>query len=933
MAREMETVQAERAGRSHIAPVSLVKLTLYSDRPAATVAKTFYFSNLACTYDYGNTGNDQTFLPVILGGGDFLSAFGHIPEPDDLTSFGQEFDLRLSNKTINGSRAVALLQAYNLEGASIEVSQLLLATAEMNSLSGAGFLDLTGYDGDEHTVLFRGRVNRVAPITDAMLTIKCTTELPTMAGEWILATDDTKVDPRDVGKRCPRIYGSAVHVPIIAWEIGFRGTLSEPIDASEDDVDKFVDSTVGLPASPTEFDLLIDREQITCTTTDGTTIHIESGGRAANLSTAAAHLTGASFQEMIAIPKWIASDQGSDTVPSIYSVNEATGQLVRVETDLVTVTVDTADTTTVSGRTVTSLSIDNNVSIVYPAATIVGAEIPAFNAYRGINGDYESTDASYATQGSGSPGFVTLTFSTSNYSSTAGDFDSVTLSLWMTKHSSGVDEDILVQGSGGSPTYSTISSGTLPAAGSMPSRIDITISPIQTSDTHSIRLDPANSGTFRLFHAEITINMADKTVDQEADSVTASGTVTDKDNIIDGNDATFAQFSGTDNEYFELTFSQPAGVSLFRNQILHVLAKPTGGDQHKITGVSGSPDYTENATLPTYTTERWFHYYCDSVVNINVLRFATNQPADFGDIYRAYRTVMIGEPAADVPTQQLFADVDGVTAPGAGYQVSSGVLLEHPADIMKHWITVVGGETLNAASYSALVTSLGASAKWAFDARSMGFAFEEIIQRMAFEARCNIVLVEKSTGREWKLLAADNDYGFNAPAASAVITQTHDMTDVGRSVDDLASYFSFRYAYDPSLNGRGSEEGFKLALDANPSVSDVPITTTLITNASKRFGAVESGPIAFRAIQELATAQDVAGYYVQERMANDRRVYELRGVAWFDALPYDVGDIVSITAPWSSSATTCRITSMSKAFESNAWTITAVEVLETGLRT
>jgi hypothetical protein len=62
-------------------------------------------------------------------------------------------------------------------------------------------------------------------------------------------------------------------------------------------------------------------------------------------------------------------------------------------------------------------------------------------------------------------------------------------------------------------------------------------------------------------------------------------------------------------------------------------------------------------------------------------------------------------------------------------------------------------------------------------------------------------------------------------------------------------------------------------------------------------------------------------------------VFELREVAWFDALPHDVGDIVSITAPWASSATTCRITSMSKAFESNAWTITAVEVDTTGQRT
>lgn len=130
-----------------------------------------------------------------------------------------------------------------------------------------------------------------------------------------------------------------------------------------------------------------------------------------------------------------------------------------------------------------------------------------------------------------------------------------------------------------------------------------------------------------------------------------------------------------------------------------------------------------------------------------------------------------------------------------------------------------------------------------------------------------------------------------------------------------------------------NEEGYRKALIANPDVSNVPITASLIDAAAKRFGAIDSGPISFLCIQDTDTAADVAGYLVQERMANQRRVFRLNQVAWFDALPYDVGDIVSITAPWSSTATTCRITSMEKAFSSNEWTISAVEVLETGTHT
>jgi hypothetical protein len=262
-----------------------------------------------------------------------------------------------------------------------------------------------------------------------------------------------------------------------------------------------------------------------------------------------------------------------------------------------------------------------------------------------------------------------------------------------------------------------------------------------------------------------------------------------------------------------------------------------------------------------------------------------------------------------------------------------GQVMSHPADIIRHWIEVQGGEDFDSDSYDALYTSLGADAKWGFDVRSLGFAWEEILQRMAFEARCNVVPVETTSGRVWKMLSAENDYGFPSPAASAVITQTHDMSDFGRPVDDLATHFSFRYAFDAALPGGGNEEGFRLAMNANPSVSDVPITAAKIASAAKRFSAIESGPIAFRCIQDTATAEDVAGYIVQERIANSRSVFELRGVAWFDALPYDVGDMVSIIPPWTSSTATCRITSMTKEFLSNTWTITAVEVLKNGLRT
>jgi len=71
MARELDSVQAERAGRSHIAPIGLAKLTCYSNRTTKAVAKVFYFSTIPITYP--QSGVDIHWLPAIVGGSRFFT--------------------------------------------------------------------------------------------------------------------------------------------------------------------------------------------------------------------------------------------------------------------------------------------------------------------------------------------------------------------------------------------------------------------------------------------------------------------------------------------------------------------------------------------------------------------------------------------------------------------------------------------------------------------------------------------------------------------------------------------------------------------------------------------------------------------------------------------------------------------------------------------
>ena len=94
MPRSLDSVQAERIARPHIAPVPLVKLTTFSNHLTQAVRNVYYLSTMAVDYDYDNTGTVQRFLPVVEGGSDFFSGFVYIPQPDDLTSYNQTFSLR-----------------------------------------------------------------------------------------------------------------------------------------------------------------------------------------------------------------------------------------------------------------------------------------------------------------------------------------------------------------------------------------------------------------------------------------------------------------------------------------------------------------------------------------------------------------------------------------------------------------------------------------------------------------------------------------------------------------------------------------------------------------------------------------------------------------------------------------------------------------------
>jgi len=1192
MSRELDPVQAERAGRSHIAPVGLAKLTLYTSRTAETVAKVFYFSTVPV--DYGSL----PWLPVIVGGSDFYSGFTHLGDSDDLTAFEQSFDLHLGNREILGDRLVNLLRAYNVEGASIEISQLLVDSIPSFPL------DLSDYSGDEHTILFRGRVERLAPVTDEKVTLACRTELPSMAGIWNYATSEGANDPLDLGKRYPQVYGEAKRIPLIGTQVGRITTLSEPIDSTQTGSIEVTNGDGFYPGS--SFYIRIDGEMIYCSASADQTITITS--RHSLGSVAATHEAGALVSEMPSSVEYTIANHQIDHLWDLYVINPLNGMLLRLDataTPWTTTLTDPAkvsfsrtqladlveyfnaqniavggitqqptftgessgasvvripltahqqsgtalnpggndgplysDTViqTSSPRTLalwhSSVSQEQGISVWCPtgsapngSATVVRFRVIAnidaapnsgtygevkfsFDFY-GEGGNMTKTMSAGASDqlgiviasawedfGGGASGKTVVNIERSTAPTTNGHENYLSFylrgdsgmtanggaNLWIDSCYVEVeiesevtvspgDEVIASSGAGtgfGLRFYADVRGMECPA---VPEGYDVvqafdsgdnwesancTAQEIVTKPyegTHSLAIvaDHSSGGSVVISTESLTswtssnCNLALVTGEDHSEgsnAIEAAATVDSnayldyadgvlsldfdgtgfheadgrkqlsidvkvkKAGVLGGDirvrvedgsgnsqqgyvpvadltedtwatihfneemrDAISGTVDWTDIAELRLTFntaSRTASAKLYVDNI-RLIPGTHVAQKNDIPGVDFTgfednsrlyiwKDYVENATiwdndptldviytdeietgttLPTNYKSRAQGYNAAEQTwkmrdKSGAATTGTPDETDVRTLRFVYRTPPGWWNRDSVPNHRIYIDsfqMRNNVRPEYYHVV--GDVMTRSFEIIRHWIEEIGGEQIDASNYADLEAALGSNFKFAFDARSTGLTWAECLARMAFEARINVIPVETANGRRWRMLSADTDYGFGT--ATDVISQVHSIRDIGRGTDDLASYFTFRYAFDASLNGKG-EEGFTNEAHARPDGSTVDQSTTQLTNAAARFGAIEAAPILFHCIDDPVTMQDVGGWIAQERSDNERRVFELTGVAWFDALPYVPGDLVSITPPWSTTASNCRITSMTKAFESNEWTITAVEVLAVGTR-
>jgi len=260
------------------------------------------------------------------------------------------------------------------------------------------------------------------------------------------------------------------------------------------------------------------------------------------------------------------------------------------------------------------------------------------------------------------------------------------------------------------------------------------------------------------------------------------------------------------------------------------------------------------------------------------------------------------------------------------YSATPGALLEKPTDVLRHLVVEVCGEdaaVIDATSFGATLTNLGA-AKLATDCRGLGVAFEDVALRIAYEARANLTRDEGASAATFRCLSAGTATSYAFPASVRTITEWTRFSESGRDVSELGARFLALYAFDPTLGA--SETAYLAGLRGDPDVSDFTGTTaSALAALEAKFGRRDTQRIFLQAIQDEATAKDVAGYYVREgtRLA---ALWILEGVPWWQAYDLERGDVVTLTAPWASSSSKARVIEVVKSFGSEVVNLRVVEV-------
>ena len=332
--QSLEAGQATRAKSSHVKAVTLVRVEVMSDVRHGIVDTTYYLAELGLKYDYANTGTLRDFIPMLRSVSDLVSTMRHLPDAGQDQFFERRLSITLANDfypgglTASGAgRLIETLRGTSrnkrLIGARVEVSELLIdAWAEP-----AAPLDLSAFAGSEHTVRFRGVIDRVGPIDEQSIGIACVSSRP-REFPWPRALDPIGTPPEFIGRRLPMPYGST-YVPCIPVDVGAVSTLAAALAVTGAPE---LSSALRFPGSGTTT-IQIGKEQITYTGKSGNAL--TGTTRGANGTVAVAHAAGEVVQEVQTTNVWaVAGAPCEQGMPDLFVRNPFNQNIVRVKGSL-----------------------------------------------------------------------------------------------------------------------------------------------------------------------------------------------------------------------------------------------------------------------------------------------------------------------------------------------------------------------------------------------------------------------------------------------------------------------------------------------------------------------------------------------------------------------------------------------------------------------
>jgi len=814
--------------------VDLYVLTTYTNRDDGDIQSVFYFSDRFRRYDYGNTGTVREFLPLLrTRTGPDAKAMSHLQ--DFGATMAETFETILANipREIGEEPFIQVLRQNNLFRATLEVSELFLPVGHSTT-------DLTDFEGDEHTVVYRGEQRELVRATSDTIGLQFLSETPTP--NWLYA-DGLLVDPRDLGIRLPLVYGRMKRVQAVGTNVGGETTLASALAAAATtadvtDCERFSSSGV----------VWVNGERITYSSKNdaaGTLNGLTRGTNSVSFDTEPAdHPAGSQVVEVQASTFTVAGHP-VNAIGNVY-VRKSNGKIMRLTSGF-TKTPSHAgegpDGETVATVRLTAAQMEDLLNSVQNAAAVT--QQPSVNQQ--------------------------TTIETFSYVSKGGPDADLPIAGWI---------QALAGWSGASQTTESGVTGFAPPAddefdqpGLQPTSAVITVAgdlangPILNtsgSDFEFFLVIGHGSGTHEtLLVAERAAGTYPTCIVLGPYTVPAGGSLAEFEEDVD-------------ISALMTTAATGVYVGNMAKDIVQIA---------KIAG-AGSPP----SGMAFYVSRRMAGYAIGQVTtDIEVAGDAGSEVQISGE----------GLGSSEPFSLRVYADVDGAMAADSAYSVADGEILETMPDILRHFIAEFCGEghgAVDQETFDEALANLSPNVH-ACDARALGTTFPQVATRMAWESRGNIQRGEEAASTTWRLFTSFADFTWGTPFL--VVDQYKELEEKSRDPDSIKTRFRSLYNWDPSVGDTSAPDAFRSTLRADrvsnalssPSGSD-------LFAAEAVYGRRDQEPFAFATIRDTPTAQNVMGYFATEAIRASR-VWGLTDVPWTQAYALEPGDLVTLAGlPW-----------------------------------